>query len=87
MVLAEALACGCPCVSTNCPSGPGEILEYGKYGPLVPVGDDAALAVAMDQILDQPPDRRTLQQRTEYFSIERAATAFERMVQRMAGSP
>jgi len=42
-VIAEALACGCPVVSTDCPSGPAEILEHGKYGPLAPVGDDVSL--------------------------------------------
>ena len=80
MVLAEALACGCPCVSTDCPSGPAEILLNGDLGPLVPVGDDAALAEAMGRVLDDPPDRRLLQQRAAYFSADRAVAAYEELI-------
>ena len=50
-VLIQALACGCPAVSTNCPTGPMEILQGGKYGHLVPVGDAGALAQAILQSL------------------------------------
>ena len=42
-VLIEALLCRLPIVSTGCPHGPREILEGGRYGTLVPVGDVAAM--------------------------------------------
>jgi glycosyltransferase involved in cell wall biosynthesis len=74
--LAEALACGCPVVATDCPSGPAEILDGGRYGPLAPVGDDAALAKAMAHVLDAPPDRDFLRRRGSIFTVERAADAY-----------
>ena len=51
-VLIEALASGCPVVSTDCPGGSREILANGKYGELVPVGDEQAMARAICRILD-----------------------------------
>lgn len=54
MVLVEALGLGVPVVSTNCPSGPAEILDHGRYGRLVPVGDPEAMANAIFETLAQP---------------------------------
>ena len=79
-VLVQALACGCPCVSTDCPAGPSEILQDGTFGPLVPVGDDAALAEAMERVLAQPPDGHVLQQRAADFSADRAVDAYEKLI-------
>ena len=50
-VLIEALFCGVPIVSTDCPGGSREILADGRYGRLVPVGDPNALAEALDSAL------------------------------------
>lgn len=75
-VIIEALACGCPVVSTDCPSGPAELLERGAYGALVPVGDDAALAQALLATLDNPPQRDRLLDRARQFSIDRAVEKY-----------
>jgi glycosyltransferase involved in cell wall biosynthesis len=53
-VLVQAMALGTPVVSTDCKSGPAEILCNGKYGRLVPVGDAAALAIALEEAITGP---------------------------------
>jgi glycosyltransferase involved in cell wall biosynthesis len=74
-VLIEAMACGTPVVATDCPSGPREILEGGKWGKLVPVGDAVGLAEAICQTLKEgsPSD---LSIRASDFSLERAVESY-----------
>ncbi len=79
-VLVEALLCGCPVVSTDCPSGPAEILENGKYGELVPVGDAGKLADAICRTLDAPRDMDFLRARGGEFSIEHAVDNYRRIL-------
>jgi len=57
-VLLEALALGLPTISTDCPSGPREILEDGRYGRLVSVRDPAAFVDAIEEFLKQPEEWR-----------------------------
>ncbi|MYJ94178.1 MAG: glycosyltransferase, partial [Proteobacteria bacterium] len=76
-VLIEAMACGCPCVSTNCPSGPAEILESGRFGPLVPVGNASALAIAVERVLDCPPRKSMLLERAGDFSFNTSIDHYE----------
>ncbi len=79
-VIVEALSFGVPVVSTDCPSGPAEILDHGRYGTLVPVGDAAALAQAMDEALSRPHDREALRRRARDFDPEKAAAAYLKLL-------
>jgi glycosyltransferase involved in cell wall biosynthesis len=79
-VLIEALACGTPVVSSDCASGPREILEDGRFGPLVPVGDYEAMARAIGEVMDDPPPPDHLRARAEMFSLDRSADAYLKLL-------
>ena len=82
-VLIEALACGCPVVATDCPSGPREILDGGIYGALVPVGDSDALGAALSDALVQPADATRQQQAAARFTAGRSVSAYCRLIERV----
>ncbi len=75
-VIIEALAVGAPVVSTDCKSGPREILDNGKYGTLVSVGDTKALAAAIEKQLATSHDKEFLMARADEFSIEKITDQF-----------
>jgi glycosyltransferase involved in cell wall biosynthesis len=70
-VLIQAMACGCPVVSTDCPTGPDEILDYGRYGRLVPIDDVHSMADAIIATLDKPMEADVLKERANFFHVDR----------------
>jgi glycosyltransferase involved in cell wall biosynthesis len=83
-VVAEALACGTPVVSTDCKHGPAEILDGGRYGALVPVGDPPAMAGALADAFDNSWDREALRARGARFSEAVCAARYLELFRRIA---
>jgi len=75
-VLVEALALGLPVVSTDCPSGPREILQDGKYGRLVPCRNPNALASGILETLKQPPQKEFLKEAARRYTIRSSAKKY-----------
>lgn len=83
-VLVEALASGVPVVSTDCPVGPREILENGRFGRLVPVGDVAAMADAIEQALSHPAPPPGAKEYAAQFTESRSAASYMALFNRLA---
>lgn len=79
-VLIEAIAVGTRVVSTDCQSGPAEILENGRYGKLVAVGDIKGMAEAIVSTLEDPPDSESLQRKAAEFSLEKAVAKYRQVL-------
>jgi glycosyltransferase involved in cell wall biosynthesis len=75
-VLAEAMALGTPVVATDCRSGPRELLDGGRYGPLVPAGDSEAMARAIGEVLDRPLPRDLLVAAVREYDVELSARRY-----------
>jgi len=75
------MACGTPVIATDCKSGPGEIIEHGKNGILVPVGDYKSLSLAIIKVLTDSSLRQSFSaegiKRAGYFSVEKNIRQYE----------
>jgi glycosyltransferase involved in cell wall biosynthesis len=82
-VLVEAMAVGTPVVSVDCPEGPAEILGHGKWGRLIPQGDDRVLAIAIQETLRHPGDPLARQLRAMEFSAQSIALRYRELIARV----
>lgn len=91
MTLVEAMHCGVPVVSTDCPHGPGEIITNGREGLLAPMGKEAysvrALADAMLHLIENPGLRQRMGQaalaRSRRYAPERIAVEYEELIEKL----
>ncbi|MDT1063368.1 glycosyltransferase [Paracoccus sp. CPCC 101403] len=91
LVLAEALACGLPVVSADCPSGPREVLDGGRFGMLVPPENAAELAAGIGALLADPERRKELVrisgERAQDYDISTMVDGWSRLLQVLARPP
>lgn len=86
----EAMAVGLPVVTTDCPSGPSEILNDGEFGILVPTGDTQALVDALEKLIASPELRTIYREkslkRAKDFEVKKIVSQYCELLNRAAGS-
>ncbi|MFE0042974.1 glycosyltransferase [Streptomyces albireticuli] len=87
LTIVDAMHCGVPVISTDCPVGPRELITHGVDGVLVPVGDEEALATALAELADDPARRADLgtaaRATARSYTPDRVTERFERIVQEL----
>lgn len=83
LVLLEALACGCPIVASDCPSGPSEVLEHGRFGDLISPKDPESMAKAILERLEAPVDKASLIRRAEAFPVAECAKQYRQVLEQL----
>jgi GalNAc-alpha-(1->4)-GalNAc-alpha-(1->3)-diNAcBac-PP-undecaprenol alpha-1,4-N-acetyl-D-galactosaminyltransferase len=87
--LCEAMAAGLPCVSTDCPSGPADIIRHGENGLLTPVGDEAALADTLSRLMEDTTLRERLgtnaREVSQRFALGQVMALWEQVVAKCVG--
>lgn len=81
-VIVEAMGTGITVVSTDCPSGPAEILDYGKYGTLVPLDDIEKMSKAILNSINNPLEKKMIIKRAKSFSIENITREYLDLIQK-----
>lgn len=79
-VLVEAMACGCTPVSTDCPTGPREVLQDGKYGYLIPMHDPVKMASAIQMAIEQPISPEDLRDAIKPFTEEQVIQKHQKVL-------
>ena len=89
-VIVEAMVVGCPVVSTDCPSGPSDIIDDGVSGVLVPVGSVDAMAGALARVLGDSSYSTNIanaaRDRTTSFAVEHVAAEYEAFLREVVAS-
>ena len=79
-VLVEAMMCGCTPVSTDCPTGPREVLQNEKYGYLVPMHDPKAMAEGIKKALENPIPPERLAEGVHDFIEDEVFSQYEKVL-------